>query len=85
MGQELLSAISGSFQLSDQILEDAEQDKAETTAALTEIFRNSINDQILNKERSCCCSVHVVLRQVPDERNIVKATIPDPLPMPPIR
>lgn len=44
VGQELLSAISGSFQLSHQIL-DVEQGKAETTATLTEIFRNSINDR----------------------------------------
>lgn len=41
MGQELLSAISGSFQLSDKIPEDAEEGKAEMTATLTEIFRNS--------------------------------------------
>jgi len=37
--QELLEAISGPFQLSDQILEDAAEGKAELTSPVTETFK----------------------------------------------
>lgn len=61
MGQELLSAISGSFQFSDQILEDAEEGKAVMTAALAETFQNSTNDQTLTKERGAGAAQAVCL------------------------